>query len=269
MFIDTHCHVNMIVKKEFDKSLSTDELKQGKIILEQARAYNVSRIINVGTSFIESRNVIELANQYDAFYATVGIHPTDAQHATLSDITSMKKWFLAPGSEKIVGVGECGFDFYHHGLSKQKQEDFFVAQIELALEYNRAVVVHSRNAYDETLAVLERYKENNMRAVVHCFSYDQQFADIVISWGFYLGIGGTITYPKNEQLRSIVKACDLSFIVLETDAPFLPIQSMRGKINHPKHIRQIAEYVAELKGVSVEEVGTVATKNSFELFHME
>jgi len=269
MFVDTHCHVNMIVKQKFDILLSADEVKRGKIILDEALSSNVSRIINVGTSFVESKNVIELANQFDAFYAAVGIHPTDAQHATLADVASMKQWFRGTGAEKIVGIGECGFDFYHQGLSKQKQEDFFVAQIELALEFDRAVVVHSRDAYDETLKVLERYKANKMRAVIHCFSYDQQFADIVLSWGLYLGIGGTITYPKNEQLRSIVKTCDLSSIVLETDAPFLPIQSMRGKQNHPKHIKDIASAIATLKGVTLEEIGAVTTRNSFELFRMQ
>lgn len=265
--IDTHCHVNMIVKNKHDVLLSKNEVEQGKVVLEEAALNNVTCVINVGTSLVESENVIELARRYEQYYAVVGIHPTDAQQATLNDVTLLKqRFFKSDIARKIVGIGECGFDFYHQGLSRQKQEDFFVAQIELALEFDRAIVVHSRNAYDETLEVLERYKTNNLRAVIHCFSYDQQFANIVVSWGFYLGIGGTITYPKNQQLRELVQQVSLESIVLETDAPFLPIQLMRGKMNHPKYIKDIAAYIALLKKCNVEHISNVTTENAKELF---
>lgn len=266
MLIDTHCHVNMIVKKEFDELLSEDEIKQAKMILDEAILHDVSLIVNVGTSLIESKNIIILANKYREFYAVIGIHPTDALRASLDDIRVMKQWLYGENSEKIIGIGECGFDFYREGLPLEKQEDFFVAQIELALEFNRAVVVHSRDAYDETLKVLERYKKNNLRAVIHCFSYDQQFANTINEWGLYIGIGGTITYPKNDQLREVIRTLPLSSFVLETDAPFLPIQAMRGKTNHPQYIRKIAEYIAQLKQITIDEVSAATTKNSLDLF---
>jgi len=256
-----------MIKQKFDEILSKQEIDQAKLILDEATLNNVSRIVNVGTSLVESESVIELAKQYDQCFAVIGIHPVDAQHATLADILLLKQFFLhhtiAP---KIIGIGECGFDFYHKGISKQKQEDFFVAQIEIALETNRAIVVHSRNAYDETLEVLERYRKNNIRGIIHCFSYDQRFAEIAASWGFYLGIGGTITYPKNEQLRDVVKTVPLSSIVLETDAPFLPIQSMRGQINHPKYIKEIAKYIAQLRECDVALVAKETTRNSQQVF---
>lgn len=267
MFIDTHCHVNMMIKKKFDTLVLEEELDQAQLILDDAQLNNVSCIVNVGTSLIESENVIKLAKQYNNCFAVIGIHPVDAQHTTHREIKLLKKIFLHHEiREKIIGIGECGFDFYHQGLSKQKQEDFFVSQIEIGLETNRAIIVHSRNAYDETLEVLERYKKNKIRGIIHCFSYDQQFADIITSWGFYLGIGGTITYPKNQQLRDIVTSIPLSAIVLETDAPFLPIQAMRGKTNHPKHIKEIAEYIAQLKGCDISEVEKETTKNSKAIF---
>jgi TatD DNase family protein len=259
-----------MVKKNFDVALTDEEIRVAKQSIEKARVFGVSTIINVGTSYIESENVVRLAECYESLYAVVGIHPTDTRNATLDDMKKIASLLKnRQKSEKIVGFGECGFDFYHQGYCKQKQKDFFVSHIELALEYDRALVVHSRDAYDETLLVLEQYKKEKLRGVVHCFSYDQSFTDMVTSWGFYLGIGGTITYPKNQVLRDIVKNIDISHIVLETDAPFLPIQSMRGKQNHPRYIKQIAEYIAELKQCSFEEIAMKTTKNVQLLFGLK
>ena len=171
--------------------------------------------------------------------------------------------------EKIVGVGECGIDRHYPDYNLQLQVDLFRAQIELALEHDLAVVVHSRDAYDETLRVLEEYAKHEPRAVIHCFSYDKMFADQVISWGFYVGIGGPITYPKNNELRAIAKQLDLDHIVLETDAPFLPPQEIRGKQNQPKYIKTIAEYLAELRGEPFQMVANTTTKNALKLFGIE
>jgi TatD DNase family protein len=149
-----------------------------------------------------------------------------------------------------------------------RQRDAFKAQIELALEHNLALVVHSRDAYDETLKILEEYKNNSMRATMHCFSYDQAFANIVTSWGFVLGIGGPITYPKNNELRNVVLNADLKNIVLETDAPFLPPQVIRGKQNHPKEIATIAQYIAELRGETFDVIAQQTTDNALKLFNL-
>ena len=201
-------------------------------------------------------------------YASIGIHPTDCLSANAGDIAKMKTWFLQKNAEKIVAIGECGLDFYHPGFNKQKQYDFFKSQIEMALQFNRALIVHSRNAYDETLEILEEYKNELSRVVIHCFSYDQKFADQIIEWKFLLGIGATITYPKNETLRNIIKEIPLTSFVLETDAPFLPPQVIRGKQNHPKYIRHIAEFIAQLRNISLEEVADVTTKNAKKLFNI-
>jgi TatD DNase family protein len=265
MLVDTHCHIHNMVKKDFDVALTDNQIKEARHIIEEADASGVLMIMNVGTSVVESENAVRLSQHYESLYAVVGIHPTDTRHASIGDMKKIASLLKNPKSEKIVGLGECGFDFYHQGYSKQKQKDFFLSHIELALEYDRALIVHSRDAYDETLLVLEQYKSEKLRGVIHCFSYDQQFVDIVTAWGFYLGIGGTITYPKNQSLRDIVQKIDLSHIVLETDAPFLPIQSMRGKTNHPRYIKDIAEYIAKLKQCSFEEVAEKTTKNAKKL----
>jgi TatD DNase family protein len=267
MLIDTHCHINMMVKKTFDTPLQNTDFILAKTIVDEAQEKNVSVIINVGTREIENHNCILLAQKFDAIYATVGIHPNDSdewQH----DIQKMKQWLTNKNASKIVGIGECGIDKHYPDYNLAKQRDAFKAQIELALEHDLTLIVHSRDAYDETLKILEEYKNQIKRATMHCFAYDQTFAAIVIEWGFVLGIGGTITYPKNDELRSVVQRIDIKHVVLETDAPFLPVQAMRGKQNHPQYIADIAEYIATLRGETFEYVAQETTKNALALFRL-
>jgi len=237
-------------------------------IVDEAVAHDVTTIINVGTSLVESVNCIELAKKFEPVIAAVGIHPNDCTADWRNDFKEIEKLVKNGHDNKIVGIGECGIDMYRPGYDLQRQKDAFKAHIELALEHDLALIVHSRTAYDETLRALEEFKGQVTRGIIHCFSYDQAFADQVIEWNYVLGIGGVITYPKNDALRNIVTTVPLEKIVLETDAPFLPPQIIRGKQNHPKHIRTIAEYLAELRGVSLKEVARVTTgtvKKTFEL----
>jgi len=171
--------------------------------------------------------------------------------------------------KKIVGIGECGLDFHYPDFDKQRQIDAFRSQIELALNHSLALVIHSRDAADETLDVLHEYKNDLRQGVFHCFSYDASIAREAIALGFVLGIGGTITYPKNEELRTIVHNITLEQFILETDAPYLPPQYMRGKPNHPAEIRTIAEYIAKLREESFEKIAKHTTQNAFRVFGIE
>ncbi len=264
--IDTHCHINMMVKKNFDALLTDQELESATTIVQGAAAWGVTRIINVGTSVIESKNCLLLADRFENVFATIGVHPNDCTQNWKKEIAEIKSML---SNKKIVGIGECGIDRHYPDHNLKRQYDAFKAQIELALDNDLALVVHSRDAYDETLQVLEEYKEDIERAVMHCFSYDQQCADLVIEWGFMIGLGGTITYPRNKELREIAKNIPLESIVLETDAPFLPVQTMRGQQNNPKYIKTIAEYLAELREDSFTKIGTQTTKNACQLFNLE
>lgn len=268
MLIDTHCHINMMVKNSFDIPLQKSDISKAEVIINEAHEARVSLIINVGTRKIENKNCILLAQTYDSVFATVGIHPNDSD-TWQEDFEFLKKWLQKKEENKIVGIGECGIDMHYPNYDLNRQRDAFKAQIELALEHNLALIVHSRDAYDETLRILEEYKNNISRATMHCFSYDQAFANIVTSWGFVLGIGGPITYPKNHELRTVVTNSDLRNIVLETDAPFLPPQAIRGKQNHPKEIATIAHYIAELRGESFETIAEQTTRNALNLFNLK
>jgi TatD DNase family protein len=265
MLIDTHCHINMMVKDSFDTPLQQSDISKAEIIIREADDATVSLIINVGTRKIENQNCILLAQTFDSVFATVGIHPNDSD-TWQEDFALLKLWLQKKETNKIVGIGECGIDMHYPDYDLNRQRDAFKAQIELALEHNLALIVHSRDAYDETLRILEEYKHNITRATMHCFSYDQTFATTVTDWNFMLGIGGPITYPKNHELRNVVLTTDLKNIVLETDAPFLPPQNIRGKQNHPKEIATIAHFIAELRGETFETIAQQTTRNALQLF---
>jgi TatD DNase family protein len=267
--VDTHCHINMMVKKEFDVPLTPQEIADAQTIVDQARAHDVQTIFNVGTSLVESQNCITLAQRYEHVYAAIGIHPNDATDNWKDDLRTFITWLKKKEDNKIIGIGECGLDRHYPDTNIQRQKDVFKAQIELALEHDLPIIVHTRDAADETLRALEEFKDNNLRGIIHCFSEDQFFADQTIAWGFVLGIGGTLTYPKNNVLRSVFSTVPLSKIVLETDAPFLPPQSIRGQKNHPMQIKTIATFLAELRGTTLEDVAHETTQNVKALFFQD
>ena len=266
MLIDTHCHINLMVKDNFDTLLQSSNLPDVKKIITQAEDNGISTIINIGSSHIDNQDSLMLARAFDSIFITVGLHPNDGIKEWERDLKEIKQWLQKKDEYKIVGIGECGIDMHYPDYNLNRQRDAFKAQIELALDHNLALVVHSRDAYDETLRTLEEYKNNISHAVMHCFSYDQAFGKTVTDWDFLLGIGGTITYPKNNELRAIVATTDIKNIVLETDAPFLPPQIIRGKQNHPQYIRNIAEYIAQLRNESFESIAQQTTKNALKLF---
>ena len=269
MLVDTHCHINTMIKKTFDVPLQENDFAPAQEIIMQASAHDVTKIINVATSLVESLNCVALAKRFDNIWSTVGIHPNDCTNNWRADMDAIKKLVQNKKENKIVGIGECGVDKHYPEYNLQRQFDAFKMQIELALEHDLALVIHSRDAPDETLKVLHEYKNDIKQGVIHCFSYDQYFADEALAMNFVLGIGGTITYPKNDFLRNVVKNVGLNNIVLETDAPFLPPQIIRGKKNHPLHIKTIAEYVANLLEKPYQEVAERTTDNALKVFHIK
>lgn len=264
MLIDTHCHLDILATQQFVKPLTESDIAIIAHIIKQAEAQGVHEIITVGTTIIDSENCIKLAHTFPNVYAAIGIHPTDCPPDFSSAISTLKK--MVSSDERVVAIGETGLDFHHPGFNVPRQKDAFKAQIELALASDRALIVHTRKAFDETLTILEEYKHDLKRCVIHSFSEDLACAKTIIDYGWIIGINATITYPKNTMLRSIVTQLPLHSFVLETDAPFLPPQSMRGKKNHPQYIATIAEYIAGLRGIPLDEVAHVTHATSCTLF---
>lgn len=271
MLIDTHCHMNIMVRK-FDtkepfQPFTNFELQQLENIITEAKKEQVTTIINIGTNYIESIAQIQIAQIFENCWATIGLHPNDADENWEKTIEQFKILLEKKSEQKIIGIGECGIDKHYPNFNLPQQQDVFHAQIQLALKHNLALVIHSRDADQDTYDVLAQYRgEPNLRGTIHCFSSDETYAQKYIDLGFVLGFGGTVTYPKNATLRNVAQMVPLEKIILETDAPFLPPQPLRGKPNHPAYINMIAEYIADLRGDSFETVMQTTAQTTRKLF---
>jgi len=266
MFFDTHCHLDMMVLKEEHQLLCEEHFTELDRIMGVIRNAGVTGVINIGACVAGTQNSVALAHRYKDVFATVGIHPCDCSSTWLDDVRSLKKFLQEIEENKIVGIGETGFDFFHQPFDKKRQEAAFRLHVELALEHKLPVIVHSRDANDQTLTVLQEYVKDGLRGVLHCFSHPAYVAEQALSWGFYIGIGGYITYPKNNELRNTVKNIPLDRLLLETDAPFLPPQQFRGKQNSPAYIPLFAHMIADMKGIQHEDFERVTTENAQRLF---
>jgi TatD DNase family protein len=265
MLIDTHAHINIMIKKDFDVPLPTNFKELTQPIIEACNNVAVTKIVNVGTSVQESINCITLAQTFNNMWATVGLHPNDADKNWEKDFETFEQLLKDP-LNKIVGIGEIGLDYHYPNYDKEFQHTVFEAQIKLALAYDLPIVIHTRDAGQEVLGILEKHASQKLRGIIHCFSEDLAFAQRALKLNFVLGIGGPLTYPKNVELRKVFTTVPLDKIVLETDAPFLPPQKLRGKRNSPENIRTIAEFLAEIRGITFEEVAQVTTGTAERLF---
>lgn len=273
MLTDTHCHLNMMIRdyktKEKFIPLSETEIEACKKIINHAAENEVTKIINVGTDLIESLTCIDIAKHFESNFATIGLHPNDANNDWKKTIVEFKHLLADKQELKIVGIGECGIDKHYPGYDLKRQKEAFEAQIELALEYNLPLSIHSRDADEETYQGLASYKnEPNLKGVIHCFSSDENYAQKYLDLGFVLGVGGTLTYPKNDTLRNVAKMVTLKNIILETDAPFLAPQKFRGQQNSPAHIQTIAQFVAELLDISYKKVTETTEETVHNLFNI-
>jgi TatD DNase family protein len=267
MLVDTHCHIPMLIDENFNKELSKQDFEKADQIIAEAARSDVTTLVTIGsTSFVDSLNCSMLAKRYNNVYAAVGLFPHDCTNCWQEDLRQLVP--LIKNNPKIVAVGECGLDYHYPDYNKLRQKDAFKAQIELALEHKRALVVHTRQAPDDTLKIIDEYEGELPRGVFHCFSEDLSFAQHVIDLGFYIGVPATITYPKNDRLRSIVAAVGLEHVVLETDSPYLPPQHMRGKRNHPKEVATVAHFIADFLYIDYTKVATITTKNARRLYNL-
>lgn len=252
MIVDTHAH------------LTFPELREDlEAVLARAREAGVGAIITVGTDPADSRAAVELASGTEGVWATVGVHPHDAaalSEAVLDDLAALAV------SPKVVAWGEIGLDYYRDRSPRQDQRRWFRAQVARARELSLPLVIHDREAHADTLEILKAEAGGGLRGVFHCFSGDAAFADEVLALGFQLSIPGTVTYPKNEELRRVVARVPLERCLLETDCPFLAPQPRRGKRNEPGLIVHTARTVAEIKGLEVADVARITTRASRELF---
>jgi TatD DNase family protein len=257
--VDSHAHLD---SRKFDSDRQQ--------VVERAGAKSVQIIINPGADLPSSRQAVALAAQKWVgveIYAAVGVHPHDAK--TLSAETLAELRTLAQGEPRVVAIGEIGLDYYRDLSPRSEQRRAFESQLALAQQLQLPVIVHNRQAQDDLMAILRSWLRGagtNPGVVLHCFSGDVAMAEEALEMGFYLGIGGPVTYKNARKLPEVVRAAPLERLLLETDCPYLPPHPHRGQRNEPAYVALVAEKVAQLQGRPLEEVAAVTTANGQRLF---
>ncbi|MBO9360910.1 MAG: TatD family hydrolase [Thermoflexus sp.] len=256
ILIDTHCHLD-------DSAFDPDREE----VLARARMAGVGTLILPGVEPEGIPRVLALAERYRGLYAAVGIHPHVASTFSPQILAQLRAWARHP---RVVAIGEIGLDFYRDRSPRPVQREAFRAQLELAGELGLPVIIHEREAHEAIMQELERWiaARPGARGVLHAFSGDPGMARIAVAWGFFLGIGGPLTYPRAEGLWAAVRAVGLDGLVLETDAPYLPPQPYRGRRNEPAYLRDVAEALAQLLGLPVAHIAQQTTANACRLFRI-
>ena len=249
---DTHAHYN-------DKAFNEDRTK----LLDSFTESGILGVINCGTDIEESKNSIALSKEYDFMYCAVGFHPEEISKATENYIDEIKK--LA-SHKKCVAIGEIGLDYYWVKDNKEEQKRIFTEQIILANELNLPVIIHSRDAHNDTLEILKKYKPTG---VLHCFSGSVEVMKEVLKLGMYIGLGGAVTFKNARVPLEVAKELPLERLLLETDCPYMSPVPMRGKRNQSTYISFVAEKIAEVKNLTKEEVLATANNNAFKLFNID
>ena len=253
--IDSHAHLDL---PEFAPDFDA--------VLKRASGTGVGTIITIGIDVPSSKKAIELAAAHDNIYATVGIHPCDSASATDEALAEVAELAVRP---KVVAIGETGLDFYHKPFSETDQLRSLRFQLDLAVKTGKPVVIHSREAEAALIPILIGWAGANQKhpkGVIHCFGGLIETAKKYLDAGFYISLGGCITYPSSRKLQDVYRFIPIDRLLLETDCPFLPPQTHRGERNEPSYIVQAAEALAAIKGIPVEELARATAENTRKLF---
>lgn len=250
-FIDTHAHLD---SSDFDGDREE--------VINRARAQGVTRVINVSSSIAGCLRSLELAGRYEGIYASIGVHPHEVKEIDQKAFGRIEGLVHSP---KVIAIGEVGLDFYRNLSPEGIQREFFKKFIDLSIACDLPLIIHSRGAEAETLAILKN-SSAPLKGVVHCFSGSRGFLEECLALGLYISFTGNITYKKSDSLRELVKYITLDRLLLETDCPYLSPEGLRGKRNEPANVRPLAEFIARLRNCSVEEAAIKTTENAMRLF---
>jgi TatD DNase family protein len=240
-----------------------DDLEE---VLLRANQAGVCHIVTIGIDRQSSEQAIKLAERYDSVHATIGIHPHDAEQASKDELDALAR--LA-GHPKVVGFGEIGLDYAKLYAPKEKQIELFKQQLNLAKELELPVIIHDREAHEDTLAILQERAPFPCSGILHCFSGDLGFAHKILELGFYISIPGIVTFKNAHNLQEVAAKIPLESMLLETDGPFLAPTPFRGKRNEPSYVRYTAKKVAELRAMPIAELALTTTKNAQEIFALQ
>lgn len=255
MLIDSHCHLNMLDCTPFDGKLEN--------VLKAAHDLGVSHFLNVAIKEADFDVLRLIAEQFAEVYCSVGLHPTEDEQRAF-DYDFAKQCALHP---KVIAIGETGLDYFHCKGDLTWQHERFIAQIKLAGELNKPIIVHSRDAKEDTLRILKEHAySQGVRGVMHCFTEDWDMAQRAIDLGFYISFSGIVTFKNAKTLQDVAQRCPLNKMLVETDSPYLAPVPKRGKPNTPGYVRYVAEFIAKLRGDSVDNIAKSTTQNFSDLF---
>lgn len=254
MLIDSHCHLDCLDLERL--GLSLDE------VIAQAKSSGVEKILSIGIDLVNAAKVLSIADEFEDVYASVGLHPSEK--VTTEPVKA--DYLPLIDHPKVVALGEMGLDYHYNQDGLAEQRDRFRLQIQLAHQVKKPIIIHTRAAQDDTLSIMREESARDVGGVMHCFTESVEMAKQCLDLGFYVSISGIVTFKKADNVRDVARLVPLDRLLIETDAPYLTPVPFRGKPNQPAHVKYVAEKMAELKGVSVEQIAKVTTDNFNRLF---
>lgn len=253
MLIDSHAHLD-------DEKFDSDR----EIIIKSLKESRIDLIINPGSDLNSSIRAVSLAEKYDNIYAAVGIHPHSAKDMDESTVDILRSFAKR---DKVVAIGEIGLDYYYDISPRDIQKEKFEEQVNLAKEVGLPVIIHSRDAAGDTFEILKNAQDGTLKGVLHCYSGSVEMAMDYIDMGFYISLGGPVTFKNSKIPKEVAKAVPLDRLLIETDSPYLTPEPHRGKRNEPIYVRYVAGTIAELRGISFEELAAKTSENAKRLYN--
>lgn len=251
--IDTHCHF-------FDESFK-DDLDE---CIKRCKENNIEKVMLVGFSYETNRKAQEYAKKYDIFYPTAGVHPEECNKDYLKQFEELKDFIE---NNKVYAIGECGLDYYWSTEFKEEQKELFRLQCELAIEKDLPIIIHSREASQDTFEIVKSFN-GKLKGVMHCYGGSLEMAKEYVKLGMYISLGGPLTFKNAKEPKRVAEGIDINNLLIETDSPFLAPDPYRGKRNESSYVRFVCQKMAEIKGLSVEEVDRITTNNAIKLFNI-
>ncbi len=253
MLVDTHAHLDDL---KYENDL--DE------VVTRAGQYGVTRIISMGDTMAASLNAVKIAEKYEGVFAGAGVHPQEALTLMDGDYDRLAQLMTLP---KVKVLGEIGLDYYYENASREKQQEIFIRQLDVARQMHMPVSIHDRDAHGDTMAILKK-EGKGLTGSIHCFSGSWEMAKELLKMGWFLGVDGPLTFKNAAKLPEIIAKIPLDRLLLETDSPYLAPVPKRGRRNEPAYVKYIAEKVAEIRNISFEEVAQQTTFNAVNLFNL-
>jgi TatD DNase family protein len=254
MIFESHAHYD-------DEAFNEDRDE----LLSTMQENGIEYVVNVGASLASTAVTVKLAKKYPFVYGAAGVHPSETAELDENNFSWLREQCR---QDKIVAIGEIGLDYYWEEPDKETQIKWFKRQLQLAKEENLPIIIHSRDAAKDTLTIMKEEKANELNGVIHCFSYSKEIAREFLNMGYYLGIGGVVTFSNAKKLKEVVEFVPIESILLETDAPYLSPVPNRGKRNSSLNIPYIAKEIAAIKNIGYDEVVKITNQNARKIFHI-